>query len=63
MADEPTITMDVLQDGYWDGVYARRGDVITVPAQYVDTLIVNQFAARREAPTVDKPTKGSKHGR
>jgi len=62
MADESTITMDVLQDGYWDGAYARRGDVITVPAQYVDTLIVNSFAARREPP-VDKPTKGSKHGR
>ena len=61
MADEPTITMDVLQDGYWDGTYARRGDVITVPARYVDTLIQHQFAVRRE-PDAPRP-KGSKHGR
>jgi hypothetical protein len=38
------ITMTVLRDGYWDGIYARPGEAIVVADEWVDTLITAQFA-------------------
>jgi len=66
MADEPTVTMHVLREGYWDGRYAHEGEVIEVPEALVDTLQLNGFAMRQES--VARPvearrrTKGSTHG-
>jgi hypothetical protein len=37
--------MIVLRAGYFNGTYARPGDVIDVPASLVDTLTQDRFAA------------------
>jgi hypothetical protein len=57
------VKMIVRRDGYWDGIYARHGDTITVDPYWVKTLEHAGFAAvaEREAPEV--AAKGTKHGR
>jgi hypothetical protein len=44
--DEPA-RMTVLRSGYFNGTYARPGDVIDVPASLVDTLATGGFAVER----------------
>jgi hypothetical protein len=63
------VAMTVLRDGYYDGLYPRAGDTITVEPGLVEALEVSGFAMRQAAapPAADpapRPAKGSKpHGR
>jgi hypothetical protein len=43
--DDDPARMTVLRAGYFNGIYARPGDVIDVPASLVDTLTLDHFAA------------------
>jgi hypothetical protein len=42
--------MVVVRAGYFNGTYARPGDVIDVPGPLVDTLELGGFAAVPEPP-------------
>jgi hypothetical protein len=56
------ISMTVLRDGYWEGAYARPGDVIAVDPEWVDALEVAGFAMREAAPTMAGEGR-KRHGR